>query len=62
MGKVSLEKRMKIIEMSQRMSKREIAVELGTSRHAVQVTQKKQEDVGIVLHNKKTCRPSGLDQ
>lgn len=48
MGRVGLEKKMQLIEMSQKMSQPEITKEPGIAWHAVQVTQKKHDEVGSV--------------
>lgn len=62
MESVNLEKKVKIIELSQPMSQRKMSMEFGISRHAVQVTKKKCAGFGNVSDRKKTGRPSKLDK
>lgn len=51
---MSLEKRIKMIKMSQSMSQCEITNNLGILKHAVKVIQKMHADVGSILDLKMT--------
>lgn len=57
-----LEKRMKVIEMSQIMSQREITKEIEISKYDSHEIQKKHAYVGSILDTKKIRRPSKLQK
>lgn len=59
---MSLEKRVKIIEMLQRMSQHEIVKETGISSNTVQDIQKKLADIVNILDTKKIGRTWKLDK
>lgn len=53
---------MKIIEMSERMSRCEIAKELGILSYSILVIKKKYANVGSILDRKNRARPSKLNK
>lgn len=59
---MSLEKRVKIIEMLQKMSQYEIVKETGISSNTVQDIQKKLADIVNILDTKKIGRTWKLDK